>query len=44
MIYKMFSVEKLSQAGQKSKTKPQSVGKKSFYWNTSSGFEYKKAA
>ena len=40
MTYKMFSGEILSYAGQK-KTQ-QSIGIKSFYSNTSKGFEYKK--
>ena len=35
----MFSEEKLSQAGQKAN---KTIGKKSFYSNTSYGFEYKK--
>ena len=39
-IIKMFSEEKLSQAEQKK----QSIGIKSFYSNTSYGFEYKKTA
>ena len=37
--YKMFSEEKLSQAGQKTQ---QSSGIKSFYSNTPYGFEYEK--
>ena len=41
MTYTMFSEEKLAQAGQK---KQQSIGIKSFYSNTSYGFEYQKAA
>ena len=37
MTYKMFSEEKLYQTRQK---KQQSIGIKSFYLNTYSGFEY----
>ena len=37
MTYKMFSEKKLSQSGQKNQ---QSIGKKSFYLNTSYGFEH----
>ena len=36
MIYKMLSEEKLSKAGKKN------IGIRSFYSNTSYGFEYKK--
>ena len=38
----MFIEEKLSQAGQKKQQ--HGIGKKSFYSNTSYGFEYKKTA
>ena len=45
MVCKMFSEEKLSNTMQKQKQNKktqQSIGIKSFYLNTSSGFEYKK--